>query len=131
MHGYRGKRLLRDDQSLLLEAHMTPRIVEVNTGEIKSGEANMSLRANALGSCIALCVYSRSTRKGGLAHIMLPGKAPVKAAQEKFRYMNDAVRELVRSVWTMNISLQDCIVCIAGGGNVLKREDDTICAKNI
>ncbi len=103
-------------------------IIEVNTGEVRTARNKTTLRAMAIGSCIVIAGYDRNNKAGAMAHIMLPGIAPAKESQ-KNKYAADAVDELIKQMARAGTS--DIEVCLVGGGNVLQKDDDTICERNI
>ena len=102
--------------------------IEVNTGEVRTARNKTTLRAMAIGSCIVITGYDRNNKAGAMAHIMLPGSAPARESQ-KNKYTTDAVDELIKQMARTGTS--DIEVCLVGGGNVLQRDDDTICERNI
>lgn len=106
-------------------------IKEVATGEVKIGAAGDSLVVSALGSCVAVVALDRVRRIGGIAHVMLPGQAAPEKAAVRHRYAVDAISELLDQLAFLGSSPKDLTVCLAGGGNVLEREQDLICARNI
>ncbi|MFC1504809.1 chemotaxis protein CheD [Spirochaetota bacterium] len=85
--------------------------------------------ANALGSCIAVILYDIERKIGGVAHIMLPGKAPKKI--NDYRYAENGVKEILSEMLKKGAHKHTMIACLIGAGNVLKRNDDTICDSNI
>ena len=103
----------------------------VDTGKINIGDISHVLTANSIGSCIAIALFDFHKHIGGLAHIMLPGKAPESSEKERLRYAADAIEELVILMKDADARKVNIRACIAGGGNVLKRPDDTICKANI
>ncbi len=105
-------------------------IIDVNTGDIAFGEGNVILRSVALGSCIAVVAYDSKKNIGAIAHIMLPGKAPEKIL-EKTKYAEDAIDGMIGRMLTKGSKHSNIEVCLVGGGNVLKRKNDTICEANI
>jgi len=104
--------------------------IDVNTGEVKGSFDSAILRSIAIGSCIAVVAYSFRNRAGAVAHIMLPGKSR-EATKEKTRYAVDAVDELLGIMGGFGVDRVDIEVCLVGAGNVLEKEDDTICQSNI
>lgn len=106
------------------------RVEDVAVGRALVTRENIELRAIALGSCIGVAAYDPSGRIGGMAHIMLPGNAPDKAA-EKTRYAANAIEKMLGKMISMGSRLCDLEVCLVGAGNVLERDDDTICQSNI
>ncbi|MBA4373374.1 MAG: hypothetical protein C0402_11015 [Thermodesulfovibrio sp.] len=106
-------------------------IVEVSTGEVKTGDAATVFSVSALGSCIAVIAYDPFRLVGGIAHVMLPGKSGKKPCDEKLRYADDAIAELLARMEAHGSPRSELVVCLAGGGNVLQRSDDSICTMNI
>lgn len=107
------------------------KIIEVDTGDVKTGGSATLLVANAIGSCIAIVAYDPEQRIGGIAHIMLPGKAPLETDTPKTRYTFDAFQELISQLEHAGAQKERLCFCIAGGGNVLMHSDDLICQNNI
>ena len=105
-------------------------IVDVNTGEVKVSGKKIILRSLAIGSCIVIAAYDFKKKIGAMAHVMLPGSAPEKTL-EKTRYAADAIDEMIDKMTQAGSGKDDIEVCLVGGGNVLKRKDDTICEDNI
>jgi chemotaxis protein CheD len=105
-------------------------IVDVNTGEVKVSGKKIILRSLAIGSCIVIAAYDFKKKIGAMAHVMLPGSAPKKAL-EKTRYAADAIDEMIDKMTQAGSGKDDIEVCLVGGGNVLKRKDDTICEDNV
>ena len=104
--------------------------IDVNTGEVKVSREKVRLRSIAIGSCIVISAYDSRNKTGALAHIMLPGSAPEKSS-EKTKYAADGINEMLnRMIWAGS-KKSDIEVCLVGGGNVLKKQDDTICQDNI
>ena len=110
---------------------MWSRIEEVSTGEVKVAETGTTLVTSALGSCIAIIAYDPQNYRGGIAHIMLPGSARDKNSPDKFRYAEEGIEELLRQMSSLGCDISRLCLFAAGGANVLKRKDDTVCKMNI
>ncbi len=105
-------------------------IIDVNTGEVKLGTGKIILRSIAIGSCIVIAAYDLKKKIAAMAHIMLPGRAPSKTP-EKTKYAVDAIDEMIHTMTQTGSDKCDIEACLVGGGNVLKKKDDTICRDNI
>jgi chemotaxis protein CheD len=105
--------------------------VDVQTGEVKAGGRNTVLLSTAIGSCIAVVALDIAAFVGGIAHIMLPGRAPENSERPHTRYVRDGFSALMHSLCSMGGKREDIRVCLAGGANVLKDPGDTICRENI
>ncbi len=102
------------------------RTVYVTTGEIAIACHNETLISTPLGSCVAVAIYDKTTKKGGMAHVMLPGKSRNGDAARPNKYAVDAVERLVKRLQQKGVHPENMEVCLVGGANVLKRPHDTI-----
>lgn len=103
----------------------------VSTGEVVVAENDTILESSPLGSCIAVCIIDQAASVGGMAHIMLPGKSPYHEVPNKYRYAADALEELITKVQVIGGNIARMKICLIGGANVLKREQDTIHIDNL
>ena len=106
------------------------RVIDVHTSQVKVCRRDNILVSNGIGSCIVVAAFDPLISVGGLAHFMLSGRSTQRAAN-RFSFAEDAVDELIRRMVSMGSSVSRFTVCLAGGGNVLQRPDDTVCAANI
>ena len=107
------------------------KVVEVNTGEVMAGDSGMILKSDAIGSCVVIAACAHKKKVGSLAHIMLPGRSPEKCPYQKTRYAADAIELMLKELTKLAVDIADIEVCLVGGANVLKRNDDTIWKDNI
>lgn len=107
------------------------KILDVCTGEVRSGRKDTILRSNAIGSCIVIAAYDHTIKVGAMAHVMVPGAAPAGKTTQRTRYAADAIEELVNEMVNLGAEKDNIQTCLVGGGNVLKRKDDFICQDNI
>ncbi len=105
-------------------------VIYVNTGEAKVSEGEAILRAIAIGSCIVVAALDSKKKVGAMAHVMLPGKAP-RQFVEKTKYAFDAIEKMLGQMLEAGSNMDDIEVCLVGAGNVLEKENDTICDANI
>jgi chemotaxis protein CheD len=103
--------------------------IDVNTGELAVAGDDTLLRSTAIGSCIVIIACDRNTRTGALAHVMLPGRAP-RNETEKTKYAVDAITLMLERLKDRSVDTRKLVVCLVGAGNVLERDDDTICRDN-
>ena len=106
-------------------------VIDISTGEVEVAGAGAILRSNAIGSCIVIAAYDSSKKVGAMAHIMLPGRAPKGAYDKRTRYAANAIDEMINGMTRTGANQCDLEVCLVGAGNVLKKQDDTICKNNI
>jgi chemotaxis protein CheD len=103
--------------------------IDVQTGEVKVSKKELA--SNAIGSCVAVIAYDSKKRIGGIAHIMLPGRASDNYKSDKTKYAANAIDELIKEMVGAGANKSDIEACIVGGGNVLKRKEDSVPANNI
>jgi chemotaxis protein CheD len=76
------------------------------------------LITSGIGSCIAVFLYDKKTKTGGLAHIMLPrgkGDDPAHAG----RYADTGIKALIRLMGTNSLTAK-----IAGGSNMFAADQN-------
>jgi len=106
-------------------------IIDVQTGEVKAGGKDTIFKSAAIGSCVVIAAYDSEKKVGALAHVMLPGAVPEGKIFQRTRYAADAVDEMISRMTDLGTNKYNIEVCLVGGGNVLKREGDTISQENI
>lgn len=104
--------------------------VNVLTGEVEARNNGEILKSNGIGSCVVVAVYDRGKSVGALAHIMLPGQAPLKA-KKPLRYAQNALSYLLKKMVNLGARVASMEAFMVGAGNVLQREDSQICTDNI
>lgn len=95
--------------------------IDVDTGGVEVSAEPVVLQSVALGSCIALVLYQRKMKIGGLAHIMLPGPSP--SSKINTKYTVDAIDALLDRVTKLGAGINDLEISVVGGANVLQEGD--------
>ena len=95
----------------------------VSTGCIATGSKEGVLTSSPLGSCVAVVAYDVNTKIGGLAHVMLPGKSP---KGNNNRYAENAITNLIGELKNLGVPEKNIEICLVGGANVLRKENDNI-----
>lgn len=104
--------------------------IEVSTGEVKLARSGATMSSIAIGSCIAIATLDFESKTGAIAHVMLPGRSP-ESCLDKTKYAENAIDEMFNLVSNAGVKITDIEVFLVGAGNVLKKDDDTICQSNI
>lgn len=91
--------------------------VLVATGEIAVAVHPQRLVTPALGSCIGLTLWDAFTRRGGMAHIMLPSPAETRLGGLANRFASVAVPRLAEAVSGGSTRLR-LVAKIAGGSTM-------------
>lgn len=103
----------------------------VNTGEVFTGGIETILNSGAIGSCIVITAFDPVKKVGSMAHVMLPGRCPLKNKLHTSRYAADAIEEILRQLKKFEIKKEKIDICLVGGANVLKQENSTIGKDNL
>lgn len=106
--------------------------IDVSTGEVKAGNKDCILKSSAIGSCIVVAAWDPLASVGALAHVMLPGSAPAgRDSENETKYAVQAIAKMLKLVHELGAVTERLQICLVGGGNVLKRDDDRICRDNL
>lgn len=97
----------------------------VATGCLATGSIGI-LKTSPLGSCVAVVAYDKTIKTGGIAHIMLPGNSPTKDKAEENKYAVNAIENLLYELLKLGSNTANIEICLLGGANVLRKENDTI-----
>jgi len=103
----------------------------VNTGEVSSGGSDTTLNSGAIGSCVVITAFAYEKQIGAMAHVMLPGISPPKNQLYVTRYAANAIKEMLSQLQRLEVNKENIEICLIGGANVLKRENDRIGKDNL
>lgn len=106
-----------------MESLWNDNTVDVDTGEVRVSVEAVTLRAIAIGSCVAVVVYDRTKKIGGLAHVMLPGRSEATTGKNRTKYAEDAIDVVLDSVLKLGADRDRLEVSLVGGANVLQEGD--------
>lgn len=106
-------------------------VSDVNTGEVKVAGPGFTLRSSAIGSCVVVVAFDAVRRLGGMVHVMVPGECMRKDDEDRTRYARDGIETMFAEMIDSGASMDRIQACMVGGGNVLRRADDTIAEDNI
>lgn len=90
------------------------------------------MSSTAIGSCIVVLACNVLDDLAVMAHVMLPGRAALnKPPDQLFKYTENALEEMLNIIAREDSDIRQTVFLLAGGGNVLRRDDDSICLANI
>ncbi|MCL2025953.1 MAG: chemotaxis protein CheD [Leptospirales bacterium] len=101
----------------------TSNFINVGIADIKVSSGETVLRT-ILGSCIAICLYDRNKKIGGMAHIMLPMANIPNAVPEK--YADTALPLLVDMMKDAGSDIKRVRAKITGGAQMFDFPDDKL-----
>ncbi|MBC8490483.1 MAG: chemotaxis protein CheD [Bacteroidetes bacterium] len=98
----------------------------VATGQLATGSKNGMISTSPLGSCVAVIAYDIASKIGGIAHVMLPSKSSTEDKAEENKYAENAIENLLDELKKSGSNKANIEICLVGGANVLRKENDTI-----
>ena len=80
------------------------------------------LKAAGLGSCLAVSLYDAELLLGGLAHTLLPGSQAGEGKAAPAKYVDAAIRLMVRDLVGMGTDQRRLVAKLAGGANMYEAD---------
>lgn len=94
-------------------------IINVGISDLNVVKPPDTLVTYALGSCIGICLYDKTTKISGLAHVMLPwSKDSANAMENTRRYADTGIAELIKTMHSNGAQFATVVAKIAGGAQM-------------
>ena len=93
-------------------------IIKVGMADLNIAKAPGILTTLGLGSCVAIALYDRKQKIGGLAHIMLPSSKNIKRNENKAKFADTAVEYLIEKMESLGADINNITAKIAGGAQM-------------
>jgi chemotaxis protein CheD len=108
--------------------------IKVSISDYKVSESPDKLITLGLGSCVGIAIYDKSTRVGGLSHIMLPDSSFFSGEIKPEKFADLAIPKMVGEI-TNGRKNRNLVAKIAGGASMFnfpnKVEGDSIGDRNV
>lgn len=95
-----------------------PELVKVGMADAKVGTAPSTLISYGLGSCIGISLYDPQTKVGGLLHIMLPDSTQSRANENRAKFADTGIPDMLNEVLKLGASRSRLVAKIAGGAQM-------------
>ncbi len=92
--------------------------IVVGIGEMKITDSPHLIRAVGIGSCVAVALYDRDARIGGLAHIMLPCAEESRDTANPARFADTAIDMMLDGMMRRGAQIQNTRAKMFGGANM-------------
>ena len=92
--------------------------IAVGMGEIRVAEPPRILMAAGIGSCIAVTLYDRDARVGGMAHLMLPYREEAHDSSNPTKFADVAIAMMIAEMERRGARTQNMRAKIFGGANM-------------
>lgn len=91
-------------------------------GEIRVAKSPEIISTFGIGSCVAVCLYDRVRKIGGLAHIMSPSsKGADKKGINMNRFADVAIPNMLEEMTNLGCRKENIAAIIVGGANMFRR----------
>lgn len=97
---------------------MSDEIIKVGMADLNIARAPGKLTTLGLGSCVGITLYDETKQLGGLVHIMLPSSLEIKKNDNKFKFADTGIDELVNRLIKKGAKKRNLIAKIAGGSQM-------------
>ena len=101
------------------------RVEHIAAGQLKTGQAESVVYQAYLGTCLGVALYDRSTKIGGMIHILLPEPPGFANPDFQEKYAATGVPLLINQLTTLGAERKNIEASIAGGALVgpVSRQD--------
>jgi chemotaxis protein CheD len=108
----------------------------VGIAEFRVASAPAVLVSYGLGSCLAIALYDRERRLGGLAHTLLPAPRPGVAEHRGGKFVAGAIHLMLEELLRQGAGREALTARVAGGANMFVSQyevpvEESIGARNV
>lgn len=97
---------------------MNVKTIKVGMADLNVTKSPNLLTTLGLGSCVGITLYDKVNKIAGLAHIMLPSSKEIKNNENKAKFADTGIDELVQYMIKMGAERNNLIAKIAGGSQM-------------
>ncbi len=95
----------------------------VDTGNIRVSNDSSVLITSALGSCVAITLYDKVQKLGGMLHYILPENP---GGKKKEKYADTGIKLLLEKMLELNVDKKDLVAKMVGGAVMFEEFMDNI-----
>lgn len=95
-----------------------PNLLQVGMADLKVARTPDKLTTVGLGSCIGICLLDKIAKIGGMAHIMLPSSQQARSNQNRAKFADTAIEDLITEMEKLGASRKRLTAKIAGGSQM-------------
>lgn len=110
-----------------------PNVIEISTGEMSVGRSGEIISTLGIGSCVAICLYDKAAKIGGMVHSMLPtrGSGSFAVDDDKGKFVDEAIVKLIKEMEGTGARKERITAKLVGGANMFELFSDAIGQKNV
>ena len=93
-------------------------MIKVGMADLKVCPYPKAITTLGLGSCVGIALYDPTTKIAGLAHIMLPDSTQIRNNENKAKFADTGIAQLVEEMVKAGASKSRMVAKIAGGAQM-------------
>ena len=97
---------------------MNEKTIKVGMADLNVTKAPNLLTTLGLGSCVGITLYDKINKIAGLAHIMLPSSKEIKNNENRAKFADTGIDELVELMIKIGADRNNLVAKIAGGSQM-------------
>lgn len=103
---------------------MSIETIKIGMADLNVTRAPNFLTTLGLGSCVGITLYDSVNKIAGLAHIMLPSSKEIKNNQNRAKFADTGIDELIECMIRIGASKNNLTAKIAGGAQMFNFNSD-------
>jgi len=100
-------------------------VVTIGISDMQIVRSDDSLVTYALGSCVGICLYDQILKIAGLGHIMLPTYPLNNPKENKYRFADTCIPDMILQMERMGSNRRRLVAKIAGGAKMFEVSGDS------
>lgn len=93
-------------------------VIKVGMADLKTCSGEDAVTTLGLGSCVGIAIRDPATGVGGLAHIMLPDSTEIRNNENRPKFADTGIEDLVREIVLRGGNRTRLVAKIAGGAQM-------------
>ena len=93
-------------------------VIKVGMADLKTCSGEDAVTTLGLGSCVGIAIRDPATGVGGLAHIMLPDSKEIRNNQNRPKFADKGIEDLVKEIVLKGGNRSRLVAIIAGGAQM-------------
>ena len=95
-------------------------MIKVGMADLNICHSPDAITTLGLGSCVGVALYDKTTHIAGLVHVMLPDSTKVRQNQNKAKFADTGIEELLKRVIAAGANKTRLVAKIAGGAKMFE-----------
>lgn len=97
---------------------MSSKTIKVGMADLNVTKSPNFLTTLGLGSCIGITLYDGVNKVAGLAHIMLPSSKEIKNNQNRAKFADTGIEDLIEAMFRIGANKYNLVAKLAGGAQM-------------